>query len=64
MCNSKKVDNQATIFPGENSKEERIYIGISAENWKQMFFNKRHSFLNPLLRKPNSPIKVALEFER
>ena len=34
MCNSEKVVNQANIFPMENSKEEKVYFGISAENWK------------------------------
>ena len=32
MFNSEKVVYQATIFPIENSKEERVYIRISAEN--------------------------------
>ncbi len=27
--------NQVTIFPMENSKDERVCIGISAGNWKQ-----------------------------
>ena len=35
-CNSKKVVFPANIFPMENSKEEKVYIGISAGNWKQM----------------------------
>ena len=50
MCNSEK----ATIFPTENSKEENLYIGISAGNWKQRFYNHRHSFWNPLLRNQTS----------
>ena len=34
MYNSEDVVNQATIFPMENIKEERIYIGIFAGNRK------------------------------
>ena len=29
---------------------ERIYIGISAGNWKQSWYSHRHSFSNPKLR--------------
>ena len=50
MCNSEKVVYQATIFHRENSKKEKVYIGISAGNWKQSFYNHRYSFFNPLLR--------------
>ena len=32
MCNFEKVVYQENIFPGENSKEEKVYIGISAGN--------------------------------
>ena len=32
ICNSKKMVDQVTIFPMENSKEERFHIGISAGN--------------------------------
>ena len=33
----------------EKSKE-KVYIGISAGNWKWTVNNHRHSFSNPLLR--------------
>ena len=29
---------------------ERVYIGISAGNWKQRWYTHRHSFSNPKLR--------------
>ena len=29
MCTSEKVVYQGNIFPIENSKEEKVYIGIS-----------------------------------
>ena len=56
MCNSKKVVYQSTIFPIENSKE-KIYIGVSARNWKQRYYNHRHSFYNPLLRNQTAQSK-------
>ena len=49
ISNSKKVVNHTTIFLMENSKE-KVYMGISAGNWKQRFYNNRHSFSNPLSR--------------
>ena len=48
MCNSEKVVYQANILPMENN--EKVYIGISAGNRKQRFYNHKHSFSNPLLR--------------
>ena len=48
MCNSEKVVYKATIFSIENSKAERVYIEISAGNWKQVL--QSHFFSNPLLR--------------
>ena len=49
-CNSENVVYQANIFLIEKNKDE-IYIGISAGNWKQRFYNNRYSCINPLLRK-------------
>ena len=49
-CNSEKVVYQAIIFPLENKKEEKVYFGISAGNWKQRFYSHKHSFTNPSLR--------------
>ena len=37
-------------FPQWNIMMERVYIGISAENWKQRLYNHRHSFSNQRLR--------------
>ena len=39
-------------FPHGNNNNggERVYIGISAGNWKQGLYNHRHSFSNPWLR--------------
>ena len=50
ICDLKKVVDQATIFPMDNIKEEKVYIGISAGNWKQRFYNNRHSFSNSLIK--------------
>ena len=38
MCNLENVVYQANIFSMENSKEEKVYIGILAENWKQRLY--------------------------
>ena len=57
MCNSEKVVYQANIFPMENSKEEKVDIRISAGNWKQRFYNHRHSFSNLLLRNQTALMK-------
>ena len=40
-----------SISPMEQQRDgERIYIGISAGNWKQRWYSHRHSFSNPKLR--------------
>ena len=50
-CNSRNVVYQARISPIEHKRDgERVYIGISAGNWKQRYYNHRHSFSNPKLR--------------
>ena len=41
---------EANIFPMESSNEEKVYIGISAGNWKEWFYNYKHPFTNLLLR--------------
>ena len=33
-----------------NGDGERVYIGISAGNWKQRLYNHRHPFSNPPLK--------------
>ena len=35
-CNSENVVYQVNIFPMENSKEEKVYTGISAGYWKEI----------------------------
>ena len=47
----------------ENWKEVKLYIWISAGNWKQSFYKDKH-ILQSFAQKPNSPIEVVLEFER
>ena len=57
-CNSKNIIYQACISPLEhNNYEERVYIGISAGNWKQRLYNNRHSFSNPRLRNQTAQSK-------
>ena len=51
QCNMKNVVYQAGISPMEHDNDgERVYIGISAGNWKQRLYNHRHSFFHPWLR--------------
>ena len=50
-CTSRNVVYQACISPMEQQKDgERVYIGISTGNWKQRWYNHKHSFSNPKLR--------------
>ena len=50
-CPTRNVVYQACISPMEQQKNgERVYIGISAGNWKQRWYSHRHSFSNPKLR--------------
>ena len=44
ICNLKKVVFQATIFPKENVKHKKVYIGISSVRWKLVYNNYIHSF--------------------
>ena len=48
-CNSKNVVYRAFIpTPIEyNNDGERVYIGISAGNWKRGLYNHRYSFFSP-----------------
>ena len=48
--NSKNVVYQACISPMEHNNDgDKVYVGISAGNWKQRLYNHRH-FSNPRLR--------------
>ena len=50
-CNSRNVVYLECISPMEEQRGgERVYIGISAGNWKQRCYNHKHSFSNPKLR--------------
>ena len=50
-CNLRNIVYQACISPMEcNNDGERVYIGISARNWKQRLYNHRHSFSDPWLK--------------
>ena len=50
-CNSRNVIYQACISLMEQQRDgERVYIEISAGNWKQRCYNHKHSFSNPKLR--------------
>ena len=41
---------QATIFPKENIKDEKTYIGISSVRWKLRYNNHIHLFSHKCLR--------------
>ena len=50
-CNSRNVVYRACISLMEHNNDgERVYIGISAGNWKQRLYNHRYSFSNPRLK--------------
>ena len=51
ICCSDKVVYQAKIFPAENTKEEKIYFGISAGSWKQRYYGHKYSFSNATQKK-------------
>ena len=48
ICNLKNVVYQATIFPKENIKDKKIYIGILSVRWKVGYNN--HIFSHECLR--------------
>ena len=57
-CNTKNVVYQACISHMEHNNDgERVYIGISAGNWKQGLYNYRHSFSYPWLRNQTAQSK-------
>ena len=57
-CTTRNVVYQACISPMEQQRDgERIYIGISAGNWKQRWYSHRHSFSNPKLRYQTALLK-------
>ena len=44
LCNLEKVVYKGIIFPKENVKSTKIYVGISSTKWKQRLNNHNHSF--------------------
>ena len=44
LCNLENVDYKEIIFPKENVKSTKTYIGISSMKWKLRFNNHNHSF--------------------
>ena len=52
LCNLKNVVCQAIIFPKENVKDKKTYIGNSSVRWKLRYNNHIHSFPHERLRNP------------
>ena len=50
MCYLINVSYQATIFPKENVKDKKNYIGISSVRWKLGYNNRIYSFSLERLR--------------
>ena len=50
MCNLKNVVYKATIFPKENVKDKKIYIGILSLRWNLRYNDHIHSFSHECLR--------------
>lgn len=46
ICMAENTIYEATIFPKEKVEEKKIYIGISAGDWKHRLYNHRQSFKN------------------
>ena len=44
LCSLENVAYQEIIFPKENVKTTKTYIGISSRKWKLRFANHNHSF--------------------
>ena len=63
-CCSENVTYQAKIYPMENCNDEKVYIGISARNWKQWLCNHWHSFPIPLLRNQTALSKCFLSLSK
>ena len=50
ICDMKNVVYQATIFPEENVKDKKKYIGISSDRLKIGYNNHIHSFSHERLK--------------
>lgn len=50
LCLTENAVYEATIFPKENMNQRKFYIGKSTGDWKQHFYNHRHSFKNISLK--------------
>ena len=57
ICNLKNVVYQATIFPKENIRDKKIYIGILSVRWKLSYNNHIHSFCHERLRNQTASSK-------
>ena len=50
LCNLDNVVYQGIIYPKENVKDRKTYIGISSTKWKLRFSNHIHSFSHEHLK--------------
>ena len=55
-CNSKNVVYQHAFPPMEYNDGERVYIGISAGNWKQRLYN----ILSPICNLETKPLYLNI----
>ena len=50
LRNLENVVYQGIIYPKENAKDKKTYIGISSTKWKLRFNNHNHSFSHEHLK--------------
>ena len=50
LCNLENVVYQGIIYPKENVKDTKTYIGISSTKWKLKFNDHNHSFSHEHLK--------------
>ena len=57
LCNLENVVYQGIIYPKENVKDKKTYIGISSTKWKLRYCNHIHSFSHEHLKNQTAQSK-------
>ena len=57
LCNLDNVVYQGIIYPTENVKDRKTYIGISSTKWKSRYANHKFSFSHEHLKNQTAPSK-------
>ena len=56
LCNLDNVVYQGIIYPKENVKDKKNYIGILSTKWKSRYSNHKFSFTHEHLKKKISGV--------